>query len=439
MYIPLKRDSSLSKKNEIFIIIFVAIIFPLTLCAIGVFLARYLRQRYYEPKYIPGQFLKKKWRLWTPGSASYGHVPTQPTVTRTRDTSYRGAGRSNPEMSTTSGVQRDTSVRSVMTLPSYSASPNPTEQIIGREGERAGMDMVVEFPETVEEEETRREEQMDALYQIRVQRRQQVADREARRQERRDARARGDALRMDLLNRESRHGRVGRPSAAAIIAEHRNRERNRRIASVSYAEIGHVRHDGTRLRADSDSDSRPLLQSASSPSLEDPLTLQLTQQSSFASSTRTTETYAGGTELDPLVLAPTATHESALSSRSILQIEEDLGAQEIPPPEYDHLDWGDAPAYESPEGPERESLEIPEDSENTQVPESPFQGRNREPRPLSETPLPSLSLPSIHIEVASPVLSPLTPTVSNTDMDQEPTTSNSPLQSSAAEHIPVSP
>ena len=71
---------------------------------------------------------------------------------------------------------RNTSVRSVMTLPAYSQAPKETEQVIGREGERAGMDTVVEFPEDPAEEEARREEEMESLYQIRQARRQEVAE-----------------------------------------------------------------------------------------------------------------------------------------------------------------------------------------------------------------------------------------------------------------------
>ena len=65
-----------------------------------------------------------------------------------------------------------------MTLPPYSYSPKPTEQILGREGERAGMDIVAEFPGTADEEENRREDEMESLYQIRQARRQEIADSE---------------------------------------------------------------------------------------------------------------------------------------------------------------------------------------------------------------------------------------------------------------------
>lgn len=64
-------------------------------------------------------------------------------------------------------VDRNTSVRSVMTLPAYSRSVRENERILAREGERDGIDVVLEAPETEMEEEERREEEMESLYQIR--------------------------------------------------------------------------------------------------------------------------------------------------------------------------------------------------------------------------------------------------------------------------------
>ncbi|KAJ5550823.1 hypothetical protein N7535_001237 [Penicillium sp. DV-2018c] len=392
MYIPQKRQDTQRTKDKIFIIIAVSIIFAIAVCVSAYFLFRYLRRRQYAPKYLPGKFLKQKWQKWSPGSAPYGQVPNQ--TANGQDTSYGGAA-AEPEMQTADGVRRETSIRSIMTLPSYSLSPKPTEQVIAREGERAGMDMVVEYPETTEEEEARREEQMDSLYQIRLQRRQALADREARRRERQEARDRGDFARLEELNAEARdrarRRRTGtngaadiETSTAAALAEHRSRERGRRVSSVSYAEIGHVRHDGSRLRADShnsdthDSDRRPLLQgdavSFSAPSFE---------PSSVASSIMSQSSI--GTELEPLTLAPTTTHGS---SRPVSQGDDgDLGMLNIPPPpDYDHLEWGDAPAYQSP---------VVEQTEHS-----------RQLPPINR-------LPSIHVNLPnSSTVSPVTPTQS---------------------------
>lgn len=405
----------------------------------GFFLARYLRQRHYNPKYIPGKALKRKWQQWCPGgNASYGQVPNQTGGGNNEDTSYQGAGQNLPEMTTTNNaeVRRETSVRSVITLPAYSANPNPSEQIVAREGERGGMDMVMEFPETAEEEENRREDQMEALYQVRVNRRTEQAEREARREERRLARVRGDTVRLAQLAAEARvrsNNRRGANnsnsslSASAVIAEHQARERERRISSVSYAELGHVRHDGSRLRADSaNSDNRPLLSNAAEPSLtslHDEQDDGRSRVQSMASSIRTVDT--GALDLEPLALAPTVTQGS---SRPGSFEEADLGATAIPPPpEYDHLDWGDAPAYESPIRTEA--------NHNFPTSNRPVSGISR--------------LPSIRVDIASPIsFSPVSPAASPRPTENTSSTPREPSQpassvstvtpSSTSEHAPVS-
>lgn len=418
------------------------ILFVLASCVCSYFGARWLRQRHFNPKYIPGRFLKGKWKQWTPGSAAYDQVPN-PRAQNANDTTYHGAGGA-PEMTAVDngGVQRETSVRSIMTLPPYSVSPKESEQVVAREGERGGMDMVVEFPETADEQETRREDQMESLYQLRLQRRQELAEREGRRRERREARDRGDTVRLEELAAEARARNNARNantsstslSATALLAEQQSRERDRRISSVSYASIGHVRHDGSRLRADShDSDHQPLLpnavvDSASPPLMDSPSMRERVQ--STASSIMTASTAL--TEADPLVLRPTSTHRSSrptsmyFSSRpvSVSQPDEsDLGTHNIPPPpEYEHLDWGDAPAYESP-----------------------ARERNTSPGPRQ---LPELArLPSIHINVASPTaVSPVTPTEHRNQLDSIPPTPPTPTgpipavvsAGSSTDHTPVS-
>lgn len=194
------------------------------------------------------------------------------------------------EVPTAAGVDRNTSIRSIMTLPPYRASLNADERLIAREGERAGVDTVIEFPETVDEEEARREEDMESLYQIRQARRREIDERNERRRERQEARAAGDWARLEQLRLQSQlrararadstgsaAGNAGSlpedmealsttpTNASALIAEHRARaaSRDRRVSSVSYADLGLARHDGSRLRAGStDSDQRPLLESA---------------------------------------------------------------------------------------------------------------------------------------------------------------------------------
>ena len=185
-------------------------------------------------------------------------------------------------MESANNVNRNTSIRSIMTLPAYHPSPNPNERLIAREGERAGVDTVIEFPETAEEEETRREEDMEALYRIRQTRRQEIAERNERRRQRQEAREQGDWARLEQLRLDAqRRARARADSAGSaassttslpqtgtsreLIAEHaaRTSSRDTRVSSVSYAELGLARHDGSRLRADSvESDHRPLLDSA---------------------------------------------------------------------------------------------------------------------------------------------------------------------------------
>ncbi|KAB8239628.1 uncharacterized protein BDW43DRAFT_258725 [Aspergillus alliaceus] len=382
-------------RNNIFIICAACIVFVLALILMTYFTLRALRRMNCRPKYIPGKFLKDKWNRWHVG-ASYGQVPNDGSSSNRDESGSNSRPTQGPsEMNTNSTVRRETSIRSIITLPPYSSSPKPTEQVIAREGERGGMDVVVEFPETAEEEESRREERMEALYQVRQQRRQEIAEREARREERRDARARGDYIRLEQLRMESRtrvqsrssaNGSNSTLSSALNLAEQPSRGRDRRISSVSYAELGYVRHDGSRMRTSSpDADSRPLLSNAatmntdtSNRSSTSSLTNVHSRGESYSSANSTA---TGGSEQD--ALTPVQSH--AASTRSMIPStgEVDVGNLHIPPPDYEHLDWGDAPPYESPTA-----------------------ERGNHPHLRELTPL-----PTIQIELASPVNNtPTTPT-----------------------------
>lgn len=161
------------------------------------------------------------------------------------------------------GVDRHTSVRSVATLPAYSAVPRAGEGVMGREGERSGMDTVVEFPETTQDEEDRREEEMVSLWRIRERRRRELAEREERRRRRREARASGDLTTLTALRHESMLRRTMQSihGSTAMITEHNSKPRERRVSAVNYGDLGVARHDGSRVRANSnESDSRPLLE-----------------------------------------------------------------------------------------------------------------------------------------------------------------------------------
>ncbi|WYZ43841.1 hypothetical protein EsH8_VII_000277 [Colletotrichum jinshuiense] len=164
-----------------------------------------------------------------------------------------------------SAVNRNTSIRSIMTLPAYRPDPTETEQVLGREGERGGVDVVVEYP-TEENEEDLRDQEMEALYRIRVARRQELDEREERRRERREARERGDFVALDNIRARARAASSN--SVIAGLREEHDRlkaERQRAVSSVSYADLGVARHDGTRLRANSgESERTGLLSDAAS-------------------------------------------------------------------------------------------------------------------------------------------------------------------------------
>ncbi|TQS36963.1 hypothetical protein Golomagni_02577 [Golovinomyces magnicellulatus] len=149
-------------------------------------------------------------------------------------------------------ADRAASFRSVITLPSYIQDARQNEQVLGREGERGGIDVVVEFPDTAEEEERRREDEMEALYQVRLARRRENEARE-RRRARREARERGDSI----VSRDAGEDGLSRDddtpgqTVEELRAEHGRikRQRQRAVSIVSYAEIGVARHDGTRLNS----------------------------------------------------------------------------------------------------------------------------------------------------------------------------------------------
>lgn len=251
---------------------------------------RLVRSRNAEPKFLPKP-LQKIWKKWdvTPSRSKNKYSRTgngdddrfQHRVRMReaqdnfedalhaavvdQDAATRGA--SQPGATDPNGVNRNTSVRSVMTLPAYRPKATDTEQVLGREGERDGIDTVVELP-TAEDEEAMREEEMDALYQIRLARRRQIAEREERRQERREARERRDSRALaDIRDR----ARIAAEQAQREVDELREahdsakQQRTRAVSSVSYHDVGLVRADGTRLRANSaESERMGLLSDAAS-------------------------------------------------------------------------------------------------------------------------------------------------------------------------------
>ncbi|KAK5943371.1 hypothetical protein PMZ80_004378 [Knufia obscura] len=362
---------------------------------------RRLRAQGRSPKYLPSKFLKRKWEQWQP-KGKYRSVSS--TERGENGTNPRAREETAAVNAAAAGVDRNTSVRSVMTLPPYSQAPKETEQVIGREGERGGMDTVVEFPETAEEEEQVRDAEMEALYQIRQARRREIEEREQRRRERREARERGDWQRLEELRRESRQRNQPAQNASStnltaetLIAEHASRPKDRRVSSVAYAEVGQVRHDGTRLRANSTESERGGLLSGAAPFGEGAHgrnNSDATSLMTLDNLSRPTLPWTGGRQRsDSGALSisttassfelpqatPTTTDEAAHRTSDSSEQQNSASTSDSPtnarftppesegnetidprivsmiqdsdndiarPPEYDHHDWGDAPTYE---------------------------------------------------------------------------------------------
>lgn len=246
----------------------------------------------------------------------------------------------------TTTVDRHTSVRSIATLPAYRQNANQNEQVLGREGERDGIDMIVDLP-TQEAEEELREQEMETLYQIRTTRRQLLAEREERREQRRDARRRGDRAALDDIRARTRAANEDTTiSDLRQQVEQIKESRNRSVSTVSYADLGVARHDGTRIRANSTESERIGL-------LSDAASMELGHQRNNSTA-----------DSDMLSLAPTRTRGDSLSIASPYGgdpdgvsprnsvIESDLG-DTMPPPEYEDVSLNEenrstTPMYEPP-------------------------------------------------------------------------------------------
>lgn len=173
-----------------------------------------------------------------------------------------------------------------MTLPEYRpVAAADRERTIGREGERGGMDVVLEFPETVEEEEERREDHMSTLYEIRL----------ARSVERQNS---GVEVQQTTQSTQSLL------QTLQVV-----QEREARLSKVAYAEIGVQRPDGTRVRPSMDSE-RPLLPEEGSPERR-----------------RSEEFFEG----------------RGRSTVSLVRPEGEEGT-----PDYEGVEWGPPPEYTSP-------------------------------------------------------------------------------------------
>ncbi|KFZ03489.1 hypothetical protein V501_09361, partial [Pseudogymnoascus sp. VKM F-4519 (FW-2642)] len=259
-----------------------AIILALAASVIAYYSLRSFRRNHSKPTYLPTAYLKRKWIHWDvpqyrmsrtdathlePISSNSTTGPNRGQPPSTGDSSailsapfnFGVNSASNAAPSSASAIDRNTSVRSIATLPEYAFYPKSTEQVLGRAGERDGIDTVVKFPDIAEAaEEERREDEMEALYQVRLARRNEIAAREERRRLRREARDRGD---LDALAELRTRGRAeSNTNLDALRAEHsRLRERERAVSQVSYEGLGVAHLDGSRVRANSEESERPLL------------------------------------------------------------------------------------------------------------------------------------------------------------------------------------
>lgn len=363
----------------------------------------------------------------------------------------------------------------MMTLPAYSAAPKGSEQVIGREGERAGMDTVVEFPETLTESESRREDEMESLYQIRLQRRREVQEQQERRQERRDARMAGDSERLEQLRAESilraeleNNGSNTELSARAMLAEHQSRGRERRVSSVSYADVGHVRHDGSRVRANSQESERGGLLDGAAPmgegrshhragSASSSLFSVIPRPRTRDRSTSSLSVSTNASDADvPPQLTPASLNEAGPAGRTSAtghrrsplsatfsvgadtssssptnhrftpqesSGSDDIGDAHIPPPLghpdpttqpplYSEEGFEDAPAYQSPVDERRENLIARLTGTQAGSEAGPSSGGGNVPRrvPSKAPKLPMINtLPSINVESATEPSTPASP------------------------------
>ncbi|PBP23643.1 hypothetical protein BUE80_DR005294 [Diplocarpon rosae] len=329
---------------------------------LGFFILRRTRIKHKNPKYLPTPFLKKAWQKWNPGVMAYRLPDTDESlepISRPHD--HTAAAVATETEPATAGVGRNTSVRSVMTLPAYRPNALTDEQVLGREGDREGIDVVIEFPEGPDEEESRREEEMEALYQVRLARRRENEDRELRRRERREARDRGDfaALREIAARSRAASGASVEQTVEHLRAEHERikRERQKPVSSVAYGDLGVARHDGTRIRASSHEDEQQGL---------------LGDMASIATSSH----YRGGDRRTSSILSIDTTNFEPLSSRltrsrtnsrasALTEWRTSMGAGSSPENEHAEVPPSSPPEYETT------SLGTPRDEPDRERPEPP--------------------------------------------------------------------
>lgn len=261
-----------------------------------------------------------------------------------------------------------------MTLPPYRPKASDNEHVLGREGERGGIDVVLELP-TVEDEEALREEEMDTLFQIRQARRRQAAEREERRRARQEARDRNDRAAVQTIRQQTQLATTTNASEIETLRSELERARDirtRAVSKVNYADVGVARHDGTRIRANSSESERVgLLSDAASigasnrssgvqPSVPPAETHRRVRSASSVLSIDTTHSDGEPTPHGPMSVHSRASsigqHTRAGSSPELIDAADaDLGDSYMPshsPPGYDEVSLNDiTPAHSRPSSP----------------------------------------------------------------------------------------
>ncbi|PTB65921.1 hypothetical protein BBK36DRAFT_1203129 [Trichoderma citrinoviride] len=264
------------------------------------------------------------------------------TNSRTGRSTQPPAASSNRNNAAASNVDRNTSVRSVMTLPAYRQMASHNEQVLGREGERDGIDVIVDLP-TEEELEALRDEEMESMYQIRLARRQMIEEQQQRRAAREEARRRGDTATLAELRARARAASNNNQTIEELRREMERAKENRNlsVSSVSYADVGLARHDGTRIRANStDSERMGLLSDSASIGMADARSSQahnrgMSVSSGFASPALTRR--SGDSHTNTPGQAPS----EARAGSSPELVEADLGEEAMPPPGYEDVSLAD--------------------------------------------------------------------------------------------------
>jgi hypothetical protein len=263
---------------------------------------------------------------------------TSRTGRAARSTHPPSASANRNNAASSGNVDRNTSVRSVMTLPAYRQDAAQNEQVIGREGERDGIDVIVDLP-TEEEMEALRDEEMESMYQIRLARRQLIEEQQQRRVERQEARSRGDVAALaDIRSRTRAANNSTVIDDLRREMERAKENRNLSVSSVSYADVGLARHDGTRIRANSTESERVgLLSDAGNIAVSD---VRLSQQHSRVMSESSVISIDSNFPSPALTRSAEAPSEARAGSSPEL-VEADLGDEAMPPPGYEDVSLAD--------------------------------------------------------------------------------------------------